>query len=206
MTLEQFITKYTGQIVGSGECGDLVRAYWNEVEHITPPSYPSAKDFWYNPAPPYIHTATPQPGDIAVYDAHGAFTDGHIAVYVGPTVFEQNADPDGSPAHVYNRANTYLLGYLTKENVMDDDDITAMYLAAGKSEADANLPANHAYYLAKKPAQLANDLYKSQTADKFYYYAVNYVPDVTKLQAEVAAGGGTFTAYTGAPLFVKKGK
>lgn len=118
MTLEQFITKYAGQYIGDGQCGSLVRQYWNEVEHITPPSYPSAKDYWYNPAPPYTHTSTPQTGDIAVYDAHGAFPDGHIAVVSGNEVFEQNADPDGSPAHLFTRANTYLLGYLTKESEM----------------------------------------------------------------------------------------
>ena len=58
---------------------------------------------------------TPQAGDIAVYDGHTGFPEGHIAVYIGNgEVFEQNADPDGSPAHIFSRANTYLLGYLTK--------------------------------------------------------------------------------------------
>lgn len=116
MTLSQFIQTYSGKKVGDGECGTLVRQYWNEVVGVVPPSYPDAKDYWYNPAPPYSHTTTPNIGDIAVYDAHGAFPEGHIAIYIGNgQVFEQNADPDGSPAHTFTRANTFLLGYLTQE-------------------------------------------------------------------------------------------
>lgn len=116
--MQDFLNKYNGKYVGDHQCGSLVRQYWIEVDNTNPPSYPSAKDYWFNPAPPYVHTSSPKPGDIAVYDAHGAFPDGHIAVYVGGEVFEQNADPDGSPAHLFNRANTYLLGYLTKEEEM----------------------------------------------------------------------------------------
>lgn len=114
MTLQEFITTYNGNVVGDGECGTLVRQYWNDVVGVVPPSYSDAKDYWYNPAPPYSHTTTPNIGNIAVYDAHGAFPEGHIAIYIdNGQVFEQNADPDGSPAHTFTRANTYLLGYLT---------------------------------------------------------------------------------------------
>lgn len=114
MTLDQFIQTYNGEKIGDGQCGTLVRLYWNDVVGVDPPSYPSAKDYWFSPAPPYTHTTTPNVGDIAVYNAHGAYPDGHIAIYIGNgQVFEQNADPDGSPAHTFTRANTYLLGYLT---------------------------------------------------------------------------------------------
>lgn len=55
-----------------------------------------------------------QKGDITIYDGHGIYTEGHIAISLGGSaVFEENADPDGSPAHVYNnRSSTYLLGAL----------------------------------------------------------------------------------------------
>lgn len=122
MTLEQFIAKYAGQRVGDGQCGTLVRAYWNEVDHTVPPSYINSKDYWSNPVPGYIKTQTSIPGAIAIYDGHGTFTEGHSAIYVNNgIVFEQNADPDGSPAHEYPRANTYLLGYLVKEDSVADN-------------------------------------------------------------------------------------
>lgn len=114
-TLSEFITKYDGHVIGDGQCGTLVRQYAIEVQGITPISYPSAKDYWFNPVPGYTQVSPPQPGDWAIYDAHGTFTDGHMAVYVDGRVFEQNADPDGSGAHLFSRANTYLLGYLRKE-------------------------------------------------------------------------------------------
>lgn len=119
MRLQEFITTYSGKIIGDGECGTLVRQYWNDVAGISPPSYPSAKDYWFDAVPEYTHTTTPNVGAIAVYDAHGAYPDGHIAIYIGNgQVFEQNADPDGSPAHTFTRANTYLLGYLTLGDTM----------------------------------------------------------------------------------------
>lgn len=124
--MEDFISRYDGRVIGDGECGALVRQYWIEVDGFTPPSYPSAKNYWTNPVPGYVHTSSPKPGDIAVYDGHGVYTDGHIAVYVGGQVFEQNADPDGSPAHLFKRAETYLLGYLTKEeNMAEIIDVNA---------------------------------------------------------------------------------
>lgn len=135
MTLEEFVTKYSGKKVGSGQCGDLVRAYWTEVDETTPPSYPNSKDYWFNDVPGYdkIKGELPQDGDIAIYDGHGVYTEGHSAIAVnGSQVFEQNADPDGSPAHIFNRANTYLLGYLRKQGggrMYTDDDINKMFEA-----------------------------------------------------------------------------
>src|ERR1700749_1875004 len=134
MTLQDFITKYNGQKIGDGECGTLVRQYAIEVQGVTPISYPSAKDYWFNPVPGYVQVSTPEEGDWAIYNAHGDYPDGHMAVYVDGQVFEQNADPDGSPAHLYNRANTYLLSYLRKEgNDMypNQGDLTNFYNETG---------------------------------------------------------------------------
>jgi hypothetical protein len=140
MTLQDFINTYTGKIIGDGQCGTLVRQYWIDVDKTDPPSYPDAKDYWFNPSPPYIHTDTPQSGDIAVYNGHDAFPEGHIAVYVGPEVFEQNADPDGSPAHLFQRANTYLLGYLTKEVPMPTDAQIDQWISLFYQEAYGAAP------------------------------------------------------------------
>lgn len=74
---------------------------------------------------------------------------------------------------------------------MDDKDITAMYLAAGKSVADATLPANLAYYRGKKPEQLANDLYKgnNQGNPSYFYKASHYDEDVKAAQGTVLKPG-----------------
>lgn len=128
MNLQDFIKKYNGQYVGDHQCGTLVRQYWIDVDHTVPPSYPNSKDYWFNPVPGYDKVSNPKPGNIAIYDGHGVYTEGHSAIYVGNgQVFEQNADPDGSPAHVYTRANTYLLGYLSKqgENMAEPADYRA---------------------------------------------------------------------------------
>lgn len=134
MTLAEFIAKYDGKKVADGQCGNLVRAYWNEVDKTSPPSYPNSKDYWYNDVPGYDKVSTPQPGNIAIYDGHGPYTEGHSAIYVDGRVFEQNADPDHSPAHLFNRSNTYLLGYLRKKgqdmpSLATEDDVK--WLAQG---------------------------------------------------------------------------
>lgn len=147
MTLDEFISKYNGQYVGTGplkgQCGTLVRQYWIEVDHTSPPSYPNSKDYWFNPVPGYDKVATPKPGDIAIYDGHGVYTEGHSAISLGGTmVFEQNADPDGSPAHQFNRANTYLLGYLRKQGTSqgaimpDDGTIDNTYMVINHKHAE----------------------------------------------------------------------
>lgn len=124
ITIGQFISNYDGKVVGDGECGTLVRRYWIEVDGTNPPGYDDSKDYWFNPVPGYDKiTSAPQDGDIAVYNGHGPtlpdgslkYPEGHSAIYYDGVVFEQNADPDGSPAHLYPRANTYLLGYLRKQ-------------------------------------------------------------------------------------------
>lgn len=142
MTLNDFIAKYNGKKVGDGQCGSLVRAYWNEVDLTTPPSYPNSRDYWFNPVPGYdkITGELPQAGDIAIYDGHGVYTEGHSAIAVnGAQVFEQNADPDGSPAHIFNRANTYLLGYLRKQGgeiMPDDGTIDNIYMTINHKHAE----------------------------------------------------------------------
>lgn len=109
---------YPGQSeVYRGQCVQSVMIKIKSVDGIEPPVYPNAKDYWYKGIPGYQKVSSPQTGDIAVYDGHGAYQEGHIAVVSPrpPEVFEQNADPDGSPMHFYTRKSPYLLGYLRKE-------------------------------------------------------------------------------------------
>lgn len=117
MDLQTFINQVlaTNKPVGTGECGELVDLYLVEVfGNYT--AYNDAIDYWNNGIPGFVKVSSPQPGDIVVYNAHPGFPAGHIAIYNGNgQVFEQNADPDGSLPHLFNRATTYLLGYLREE-------------------------------------------------------------------------------------------
>lgn len=118
ITLEQFVPKYNGKKVGDGQCGTLVRQYWIEVDGTNPPSYLNSRDYWFNPVPGYDKIPKGQPiqdGDIGIYDGHGSYPEGHSDIRYKGQYFEQNADPDGSPAHLYPRADTYLLGHLRKQ-------------------------------------------------------------------------------------------
>lgn len=109
-----------------GQCWDLVELFGErcgvpkEPWAITLGPLGGAKEAWtvfdshmqkyFNKIP----AGQQQKGDITVYDGHGPYIHGHIAISLGgSSVFEENADPDGAPAHVYNnRSSTYLLGAL----------------------------------------------------------------------------------------------
>lgn len=97
-------------------------------------SYASAYDYWTNGIPGFIKVYTPEAGDIGVSVPHTVnginFPDGHIFIYVGNgIVFEQNADPDGSVPHEFNRATTYLAGYLRQGEVMNQEQVQSLYIA-----------------------------------------------------------------------------
>lgn len=170
MTLSEFVSKYDGKIVADGQCGNLVRQYWIEVDQTSPPSYPNSNDYWSQPVPGYNKIKLdPHPGDIAIYDGHGIYTEGHSAVYVGNSqVFEQNADPDGSPAHIYARAPTYLLGYLRKQGEdmsepadykLNSGDAVNMFQAIlGRPATDADIK----YYTGRIWKDAVYDLVNSQ--------------------------------------------
>lgn len=122
MNLDQFIAQEKGKkhlIPGQsevyrGQCVQLIGIYL-ETFGIELPVHPNAKDYWTYGIPGFDRVSAPEPGDIAVYDGHGAFPEGHIAICANNGwVFEENADPDDSPAHLASRSNTYLLGYLRK--------------------------------------------------------------------------------------------
>lgn len=116
-----------------GQCWDLVELY---AERLGVPKAPwaitlntdgsapagYAKNAWlyFNNNPnlvahfDQIPAGQHQRGDIGVYNGHGDYVEGHINIFTdsGNGVFQENADPDGSPAHETQRAPTYLLGAL----------------------------------------------------------------------------------------------
>lgn len=133
-TLDQFVSTYYNQPVDvdheyGAQCWDLVELYAEQVLDI--PRSPwaitlgpegAAYEAWtvfdahmqqyFDPIP----RGQQQAGDINVYGAHTGGPEGHINIQIeNGQVFEQNADPDGSPSHVDVRPITYLLGSLRKK-------------------------------------------------------------------------------------------
>jgi hypothetical protein len=170
------------------------------VDKTTPPSYVSSKDYWFNPVPGYDKVSTPQPGDIAIYNGHGVYTDGHSAIYVDGRVFEQNADPDGSPAHLYTRANTYLLGYLRKQGVNMPD-----------FSQEANDRQNALVQIAKEVSVdykdlndvnqvIANIRTQGANIDKLTQLCEDRLRQIETLQNNPPVN---FTPYAGPPLFME---
>ena len=123
MTLDTFVTNETGKkhlIPGQaeiyrGQCVQLIGIYLLDVFNQTLPAHPNAKDYWAYGIPDWVKVTAPQDGDIAIYRGHDVYPEGHIAIVYHGEVFEENADPDGAPAHLFSRSSTYLLGYLRKE-------------------------------------------------------------------------------------------
>lgn len=134
MTLQDFINTYTGKKVGTGQCVPLVELYAQQVLATPLPVLPSAVNYW-KALPGYTQESSPQIGDIAVYNSHAGFPDGHIAIVnqLGnpPQVFEQNADPDGSPAHLYQRSTIYLLGYQRRYMITKEQEIVCAEMQTG---------------------------------------------------------------------------
>lgn len=165
-----------------GQCWDLVelfaercgvpKAPW-AITLNTDGSQPAgyAKNAWLyfdsNPNLQQHFTQIPagqqQKGDITVYNGHPGFEEGHIAVSLGGTaVFEENADPDGAPAHVYtNRSSTYLLGALRLSGgIMADTvpkaDFDTVFGIAQQRFSNEQAVATHIGYVGNPDA--TNDL------------------------------------------------
>lgn len=207
MTLQDFINQNNGKHVGDGQCVALVELYANEVLNAPLPVLPSAVNYW-KVIPGYTQQSSAQVGDIAVYNSHTGFPDGHIAIVnqLGnpPQVFEQNADPDGSPAHLFNRSTIYLLGYLRKENMstVTSLDLARILLYAEGGETGQNGTANAlageadaqamADFVGKPLEDVVRGLYNSPQGQT---YLLKTIPSMSV---------GTVVPYSGPQLFVEK--
>lgn len=196
MTIDEFVELEKGKkhlIPGQseiyrGQCVQLIGIYTKAVFNQDLPPHPIAKDYWTNGIPEWEKVSSPQKGDIVVYDGHTGYSDGHIAIYYDGRVFEENADPDGSAAHLAIRTNTYLLGYLRKKgnnNIMNRNQILRLYGAyqdrvPSENEItswvgrDMNLLEDA---LAKDP--FTTSVYGSRQAAKAYYKKYGPNPPAT---------------------------
>lgn len=214
MTLAEFISSSPVGVNGTyvdvdklygPECWDLVELYAEQVLQI--PKNPwavtlipdgVAKNAWlnYDQNPQLIKYFDKIPagqektGDITIYNGHGVYTEGHIAIKVDGGVFEQNADPDGSPAHISNRSTTYLLGSLRLKgenmSLMDsiietDEDNRQVFLAWVARNPYAQEVGR---YNGKTYREAANDIGKNadrqnlNTMMSAYYKNGSQIPSV----------------------------
>lgn len=220
MTLQDFINEYNGEKVGDGQCGYLVDEYLEQVLDCNT-TYDDAIDYWKNGIPGFSIVTSPEAGDIACYGAHGVYTAGHIAIYAGNgEVFEQNADPDGSAAHLFARANTYLLGYLRKDEVMN---ATAQQVSDAFSKFNTTPSTQQqSYYQSKTLDVLYSDLINGNcpseevvtslfekltgnppNTDQLAYYPTKVLSVLYQDIAQPPTTESGFTPYSGGQLYVK---
>lgn len=189
MNLPDFVSQntnqkllYPGQAESlRGQCVQLVMLYMKQVQGVEPPIYPDAKDY-FNNIPGYSAVQNPQDGDIAVYRGHDSFPEGHIAVVYNNEVFEQNADPDGSPAHLYARSTVYLLGYMRKDDMIQDEEGNRQVFLAvvGRNP----YPQEQGRYIGKEwlaalnDCELNSDRKNIDTMLKAYYDNGSKVPEI----------------------------
>jgi hypothetical protein len=174
--LSQFITNENNQSVNidgeyGAQCWDLVELYAEQVLQV--PKEPwaitlgplgAAYEAWTvfdTHMQQYfdkILAGEQQSGDICVDEAHIGGPEGHIYIYVSPTeVFEQNANPDGSPSHLFNRPTTYLLGSLRRKGEImqpTQQQIVDAFAKFNSTPSSEQL----AYYVAKTIDVLYSDL------------------------------------------------
>lgn len=208
LSLDQFISQTDNTPVDvdkayGAQCWDLVELYAQQVLNVPkePWAIPlgpekSAKEAWtcYDQSEHMqkyfdkIPAGQQQKGDITVYDGHGVYTDGHIAISLGGnSVFEQNADPDGSLAHVYNnRSSTYLLGALRKKGDNMPTISQAAYddFVAHKAQSERFVAAMQAAGLDPYAPDLTA-LYKDLVAQKAYAVRVEQGLDAVGISHDV---------------------
>jgi len=135
MTLQDFITQYTGKTLGYpdgqyvGECLSLVKRYFKEKYNFSPPPSGSNSAYGYwsnfpNPLPQYFKKVErspgvlPKSGDIPIWKPTPNNPFGHIDICIddnattkGFTGFDQNWD--GRHAHIQAHDYTNVVGWLT---------------------------------------------------------------------------------------------
>lgn len=204
MTLDQFVAANNGQPIDvdhayGAQCWDLVELYAEQVLGV--PKHPwaitlgpeeAAKEAWtvFDAHLQQYFDKVPkgqeQRGDIMVYDGHGIYTEGHIAVCLGNgQAFEQNADPDGSPAHVATRANTYLLGSLRLKGE-DMGQIQDLQQQVADLQAEVDLARSQAVDENNQIASLTTEL----TNERQGYQALVTAAQAVADEVGVAHGAG----------------
>lgn len=128
MTLNQFITQYTGKAgVGDtpenkGQCVGLIEVWLDNLGLNTPHLYGNAKALLQNADPskfdiiPNSPTNVPQAGDVIVWGASWGNGYGHTGIFCSGDVnsfscFQQN-DPTGSTPHAKTYSYTGVIGWL----------------------------------------------------------------------------------------------
>ena len=127
-TVDKFVKKWEGRLVGDGQCVALFNVYNSDVVKAGFVSATHAYQLYANaPTSKYEKlpaSATPRKGDVAIWKASKPYSggSGHVAIVLrsisSSTIqtLTQNARtkdyPDGSPVVVLNDSTSHLLGYL----------------------------------------------------------------------------------------------
>lgn len=204
--VDSCVTKYQGQQVAflgyPGQCLSLVKQYIKDTYDIAPPASGNGEGSGYYtdlPAPlqeyftkeNWVSGQAYPKGSLVVNVA----TD-HIALLVasGPvdaTVFEQNADPDGSPAHEAQRANSRLDGVLVPIVATTDVVTTAApqtpTAAATQSQTYQVLSTIKGYREASQAAARANPTAEVEAGSYYQFNTSDGMINVTKIQGEAGS-------------------
>jgi len=133
MTLNEFISKYSGKTIGypgdsyKGECLSLVKQYMKEMFSFNPPASGcnGARCYWsifpdplskYFTKVPNTPTGVPKSGDIVIWNEKAGGGYGHIAIVTEASVnsfksFDQNWG--GRHAHIVTHDYSNVYGWLT---------------------------------------------------------------------------------------------
>lgn len=170
MTLNQFISKYSGQTKGYptdndylGECLSIVKLYIKEVFGISPPpsGSNSAYGYWTNFPNPLgqvfekvanTPSGIPQKGDIIIWGT-GAGNYGHIAIFIDGTTgsfrsFDQNWG--GKQAHIQGHYYTNVVGWLHPKGgnmgkVIWDNGVEVIFTKGQVEEMASAFKLDHTY-------------------------------------------------------------
>lgn len=168
MTLDDFVTTYTGQAVSYdgvqadfGQCLQLVCLYWQQVYGYNCPDMAGAVDLWTNADVlanfDQIPVGQEQSGDVAVWGASSLINSpeyGHTAIVITPngstgfTSFDSNwggvTASNGYPAaHQVQHDMTDVLGFLRKGEGMNPTPAQAgATYAAFATESDGITPGD----------------------------------------------------------------
>ena len=99
-----WVKSLEGQPVGSGECVELIKAYYSYLGQTSPGG--NGADYSWNQLPAGWHrlqNAQPQKGDILVYSGNGENPYGHVAIYESDySTWHQNFASQRKVVHVTN--------------------------------------------------------------------------------------------------------
>lgn len=192
MTLNEFITKYTGKFVEAGgsanalnQCVDLGNQYISEVLLLPKIFFTNAQDFPSKAGNKYQYilntpTGVPKPGDLMIFKSADGV--GHISIFVEGDAnsfksFDQNF-PTGSPCKIVTHNYNNVLGWLHPESSpmmqIEEAKFTELVTKATKFDEFVKAGYSSIEQVNVKTAELSSQI-------------SNYESEITKLKSDLLA-------------------